>query len=749
MFSAILQMIVPASVAQTKVVPDVDSLGDVWAVTIDNSFSMMRKGGKPLNKALVVDSVKSRLLRSPVLRGVDWERDRFVFYKSGLSDISVIRKVSNLDTSFIQHIDRKMHQFANIRAFVSYVGEVMLSLKYGNFQSFVSQMRSLSLKKTIDWLCDSGETKSYRNIYTLAISDDAVDQHDQWSTDYRTLKDADTNKVNYIIKNASRLVYNPLNGMGGGELKLAWHDDSRLPYIWIYNYITSEGKRTTDTSATFLDIEASDGHNISFNLRNNEPKPCLCWIDSVRVNDNTIPIGKYFPDSLIFKTKYDNGYFNNDITVYGKAQIEYTDSILCDHYRVVDFVQKSQSMPRHLAVILNAVALIAVLGIIIFIIMWYSLVVLRIYANGKCLSIKWYAMNRLRHDDYTLLSMVFRADTSSEAFFYKGRGIKEKKDNCTKLDDNLIFVKSLRLLTPEYQDLYVDEISSGKYYKIEYNVENAGQSFSFQFSNRLSHKLLITMLKENGQATNPTNNIQAQNIKMLASYYEQNAESINSIRNNVMVNIIGRETLGLEYKYDYAVLNIYDLNSQNDPRRIFLRFSMVCFFDRKKNETAVKEARIRMHEIASFVLKSEHEVAGYITNNAFTQNKNLDSGIQVDVSPMLSYLYLLKKGKHRMVYSPFKDGDVNLTSKTIKIFPNTNMVLMNLPTKHKYPENKTENPTKIELGKNCHKTENILFLQNDTVKFMDNEKCWEYGTPVPYHNGITYYSYSIDYKFNK
>ena len=729
-------------VGQNTSVPDVDSLGDIWVITIDNTYSMSRRGGKSIDMDAVGKGVEQRIVNSNAFDSINWGKDRFLILKSGIGDGTKRRFV---DTQFIKHTDTVLHSYENKGNFAGDIGNILAHGDYNNYVSFVSQMRLLSLCKALDFISDNGLQNKYRYINIVTISDDAVDQHDQWSTDYRTLKECCPDKVEYLSGLARKYIYNPLNGWGGGEMNLGWSDETRLPHIWLYHYVTSEGRLKMDTSNVYVDVVARDGKRLQFNVMEGETVPCLYWIDSVCVNKNVIKIDRHFTDSLTINAEYENDLINNVVAVYGKAQFEYNDSLLGPHYRVVDFVQHTTSMPRHLSITLNVLALVAILGVILFILLWFNLVVLRIYANGKRLNVKWYAMNRLRHDDFTLLALILNPEGKTDAVFYKGQGFSIKNDNKTNTDEKVAYIKSLRRLTPEYKDLFVEENRSSKNFRIEFDEETTNQFFSFQYSNRLSHKLVIKFERVESCSVESSNILQERNLRMLASYYEQNADKINSLKNNVMVNIIGRETLGADYNEDYAVLNIFDLNSQNASNRIFLRFSLMCFFDR--NSVNVKDVRTKLLNLARYVLKSERQSNGHFAELAFSQKQYSDSGIKVDVSPFLSYLYLVKKGKNRLVYSPFRDGKLGLAVKTIDVFSNANMVLMNLPIKFKYPENRIEDPSKIELGKNYHKTENLVFLGNDTIKFMDKEKRWGYGNPVPFHAGITYYSWRIDSEF--
>ena len=233
MFSAILQLIVPASVAQTKGVPDVDSLGDIWVVTIDNTYSMLHPIVKMGNEAKytnltpldIANSIGFRLSKAKCLDSVVWSKDKFLFFTSGMREgtMKYMASQKHLDTSFIHATDDILHSFANKKAFVNHLKNQMLDLSYEkNYMSFVSMMRLMSLKRALDWLTANGEINNYRIFRLMTISDDATDQYDQWNTDYRKLKLANPREVDYVSAQSIRLLYNPLQSRGGGDVSLVW-----------------------------------------------------------------------------------------------------------------------------------------------------------------------------------------------------------------------------------------------------------------------------------------------------------------------------------------------------------------------------------------------------------------------------------------------------------------------------------------------------------------------------------------------
>ena len=213
----------------------------------------------------------------------------------------------------------------------------------------------------------------------------------------------------------------------------------------------------------------------------------------------------------------------------------------------------------------------------------------------------------------------------------------------------------------------------------------------------------------------------------------------------MMVNVIKKEAIG-DHKKDYAILNIFDLNGQNSAGHLFLRYSLTCYFDvDQKNVEQVTEMMIN---IGLGVLKKERQRKGFIEPKANVQSQLADSAVLVDVSPMLSYLYLInnKSGRSRMAYSPFSDGNFELQAKTVKLYPNSDMTLINLPIKQTPQKGMIDWPMTIHLSK-CRKKSGVMsFLGSDVVELLGSKEDFAYGTKSMGINGAIFYnSWSINH----
>ena len=370
-FFLLLFCILTGPSIKAQCVEDVDSLGDVWAVTVDQSFSMMRQKVENgyINRDMnaVANDVARRIRISNYFKNVNWKKDRFIFFTSGISDSKSLKRIRNLDTSFIHFSDYTFYQFNDERHFSNFLQDFISKQNYRLYYcSFVSQMRVMSLKKVMEYSKTVISDSSYRNFIIMTISDDAVDQSDQWKIDYRTLKDASPQKVDYVNRVTSRLIYHPINGVGGGELTLRYSDENRIPHIWVYDYQTSQGKRVLDKSSDLFSVAALNGRDISVSLSSDD-SIVLCRMDSVVVNGQTFSIGQYFNKEWKDTFNYSKSFPMNDVSLYGKVQIAYFDSILGNHYRVVDFVHTDKVLTSAAKKTISAFWILLIVAAVLFV----------------------------------------------------------------------------------------------------------------------------------------------------------------------------------------------------------------------------------------------------------------------------------------------------------------------------------------------------------------------------------------------
>lgn len=389
---------------------DVDSLGDVWFVTLDNSFSMRHSGGraKPYFSNSL-ESVYKRLCSSEELKKIEWNSARFLFFKSGMSGNPPSH---GWDSVFIKHTDKRLHSFDGPREFADYIYRIMSTeLRYDNYVSFISQIRLFTLKKGVDYMNSIGESRSYRNIYVMTISDDKVDQHDLWGTDYRNLKKVAPRSINYLQHTSAKYIYNPLNGWGGGEMNPRYSSEKGDIHIWLYDYVTAQGKRVKDTAATYVDLKPLDGESIDMVL-NMGDSAALCYIDRVVINGIGYHIGSYFDSALVSEVDYSNSFPFSNVTLYGRVQLNYMDSLLGPRSRMVDFVQ-NEKVPTVLAsTIWKSLLTITLIALVCFLLYEFVLLptsnLLTVYdaAKGGQTTVRRGFRRHWRGDAVPLMSIV-------------------------------------------------------------------------------------------------------------------------------------------------------------------------------------------------------------------------------------------------------------------------------------------------------------------------------------------------------
>ena len=757
-----------------------DSLSDLWIVTIDMSGSM-KEDGKYKRIPEKVDAIVMRNCES-------LDKAKFVLLSSGM----MINELRSSSASFANKYGLKYNpmefDLLLIRSLTDATtyNEAQKNIKticndisrFKYERSFASLARPISLYYLINR--KHYDFSIYRNIYHIEITDDG-ETNDQWSLEYNFLSKhypEHFKKVNKILPSIACSRFDFISKKSGNFDEIA--SSKRQPYVYLTKYFTYEDNHTDTILTANSLVEVCDFHDQHLTLH---MKSCgdaiqFIYVDTCRLNGHAIAVNQYlYPkDSVIVvygKAIVNN--FQNKVSVEGAYQEEYHDKILGLRYRTVRLnngeIAESFVSAETKSIELRSLYMFVsfLLAIIAFIIIWRNLAVLNVYVNGKCYSIKRKAMSKLKNDSFTILTVHCDEHGATNSHFYKGKGIsmqdqhsfvfgsKATKKELGELKNNDILIKSCRGLNPVFPDVIYEHNKNGRAIVFEFSCENDGDEIQFSYANKLSHNLVIKIVKDSRvkpQAVE-NNDLLQLNYRMLASSismidFEEEQKRMDKPLNNVLVNFIHKETLGDDYD-DYAILNIFDYNSRNTANRVFLRYSLVCFFD--SNLMTVKKVTEELILVAQYVLQSERQKMGIVDINI--NDKPEDDDVDVDVSPMLSYLYLLKKGKSRLVYSPFADGRppladgrLGLTNKTVKVFPKKTMTLLNLPFKYNHPEMKKDGPNKEVFDKTYRENEILTFLGNDKVRFLNVERDWASGVRSIWMNGITYRLWSIEMIMN-
>lgn len=735
----------------SRIVPQ-DSLPDLWVVSFDMSGSML---DRRIRRNLYVVPKK---LNSLIASHGNKNKDRFILLKSGASIKKLVEDNRDAneytDMELVSHL---IHDDDSIMDVFGMLGKIrQLCGSNSDFQydmSLTSLVRPLSVYLTgrngkVDFAL-------YNRVFHLLITDDG-DINDQWLQDYKWMKKmAHKNFACYnrILPSVATSEFDFTARKTGKFVEIETLDQTQ-PHIYLTQYVTYEEGNPEKVSPidSLLSIAEFRKDAIAFAM-----KPCgdhigFVYVDSCRINGHGTVVDRHIYPGDTVKVEYPKEYrrlFGNTISVKGHYQEQYDDDVLGNRARTVD-IDDDFDITYITNEIWVGISLIAVVLILLLILLavWHNMVVVRIYVDGHCMSIKRKAMMRLRNDDYVLAAVVGNNDIVSKSFFFVGRGIIITDDDTTKTGEPRLIIKSFKGLAPTYSGVMGNADNRGKRIEITFDFSQISMNLQFQYANHLSHSLIINFVKEDTGILSPAsgNQLREYNLRMLAKYYEDNAPKIRTIYNNVMVNVIDRNELKENCGCDYAVLNIFDLNSSNACDRIYLRYSLTCSFDAGAMSNA--DATARLLHVAKHVLRSERCRTGYIENEVHTALPVIAPVIRVDVSPMLSYLYLLNLSrgkKSRLVYSPFADGRNDLTTKTVRLYHNEGMCLLNLPIRYPKPHEEREILTKIEL-RSPKRITSLLFDGSDIVRLLgDNLDC-SYGKKVQTYNGAAFYSWDINSK---
>lgn len=719
----------------TDVIPK-DSLPNLWIVCIDMSASMASCKELPS----IPDLVQS-FLACDSLKG---ENDVYILQKSGADKDRLLKANENNkaynDNDLVSDLIHDRQVFGRLEDLMATLRQIVASRSsFGFNMSFTSLVRPLSIYELtmnhdVDFI-------KFNKVYHVLITDDG-DINDQWMQDYKWMK-------KWAIKHFRR--YNEIlptiacsefdfSSRRSGKFVEIQASDQQQPRVYLTQYITYQDIHPNRALPADSLIAVSDFHDhcLILSMPSCDSTINMLYVNSCLVNDNAIPIDRYLYRGDSLNVEYDKSYVKarrNRIAVDGSYQETYQDSVLGLRYRTVDIAEgalndsfvtiENKAKDFHRLCLLLGLLVVAIIAFFI----WRDLDVLEIFANGKHWSIKRKAMDRLRNDAYVLLKVIYDETSVTDALFFNGYGVTVKNDKTQKGGKTLVIKSKFRSLAPTYNNVQHYENASNTEITIDFNDDRPDKKVAFPYASWLSHDLVIQFepksLPVREEAGNP---LRERNLNMLAHWYEMHRKQISTTYNNMMVNVIGKEVMGDHNNKDYAILNIFDLNGQNSAGHIYLRYSLACHFDSGRN--SVQQVTDRLINIGLGVLKKERQRKGFVGRAANVESQWTDSVVLVDVSPMLSYLYLIdnRSGRSRMAYSPFSDGDLELKAKTVRLYPNSDMTLLNLPIKQTHLKGMIDWPMTLHLRRCRRKSGVMSFLGSDEVSLLGSTMNCSYGT---------------------
>lgn len=351
--------------AQTKT----EDLGNVWIITIDKSGSM--KDGKSISKfERECSHIISAIDKFRIDTLINFNKDCFFVYHTGLfnqyahkslqSNVKIAEALSS-DSSFtdlfIHPYKSQYRSFPNYRQLKNLIITSLLHTSYVYKWSFVSQIRITALDRSLKYLSQQGNNKSYNDIYILTITDDA-DANDQWKNDYRVIKSANRVRLEELNELQEKYIYNRLTGRGNGELEELFEDDKQGIHAYLYKYRSkqqlSDDTELAEEIVSHLCFRHVGANKIKAVLKETDFPgiSVVYWqIDTIEVNgkiDGNIVPQKYSigETELSLSEDISNLRFNR-INVVGKIQVLYQDSILGSHYKDIPFYIQGKYIASH------------------------------------------------------------------------------------------------------------------------------------------------------------------------------------------------------------------------------------------------------------------------------------------------------------------------------------------------------------------------------------------------------------------
>lgn len=341
---------------------DVDSIGDLWIFTLDKTGSMLSErtvtGSKiQWTPQQIRNDVIGKLSKDGgILDQIDYANDRITIMETGYGNKNnesdsygyVFSAAPSLDSSFV-HIIQPLKKFnSNKKQGLQAVLSGQLSDNSYNYrESFVSQIRVLSLHRLIQSICEEKSGLIFRKIHIVTVTDDA-DVNDQWKMDYYTIK-RDPQKMKQLDRLHSKYVYSSFTQKGAGYLdeRNEFTDVSSKNHIYMYDYVTRQQNATEITCQedSLITVSPLDGKVIDLTLHQkqiNSDSICFAYIHTLTINETEYPIDQYLSDTLRLSLIYNMRAFSNDIILSGKIQVLYLDSIYGLHYKSYIFNQQNK-----------------------------------------------------------------------------------------------------------------------------------------------------------------------------------------------------------------------------------------------------------------------------------------------------------------------------------------------------------------------------------------------------------------------
>lgn len=453
---------------------DVDSLGDLWIITLDKTGSMLsevtvtgaRKAWTPTQ--IADDVIKKLAKEGGILDQINYSHDRIAIMETGygVKESDSFGKgfcaAPPLDSSFIHVIQTPQKFNTNRKNGLKKILGKQLKNAYKYRESFVSQIRVLALHRLIEWICLHGQGQIFRKIHIVTITDDA-DENDQWKMDYYTIK-RDPQKMKQLNALHSKYVYSTFNQKGGGYLdeREQFTDASSKNHIYMYDYVTCQqsAREIICSEDSVIRLTPLNGKTINIQLVQEQigsEKVCFAYIDTITINNIDYPVCQYMTDKMCLDQIYDINPINNEIVIRGKLQVQYNDSILGSHFKCYPFQQYNKDYTAVIHKTFDAVICFLIMAMLLTLIIVFWLIPnMTLFtvcvSDGRQIRIR--RGYRWQWDRLTPLGVLYEGNIlfAKHKCFKRRTSLLTEKDECSYLlviDSPLpmTFTKSVNILS--------------------------------------------------------------------------------------------------------------------------------------------------------------------------------------------------------------------------------------------------------------------------------------------------------------
>ncbi len=443
---------------------DVDAQGNLWIVTLDKSRSMTDTSLGYKNY------VFNTLLDTALYSNIDFTKDAFVFYNSGLlympgknfqkSKVPHYLKRENRSKKefrkqFIRKATRRNEplQFANANEFERSFQRIYGRWDTKNFPyatSFVSLIQPMTLASFLEDYKEL-DLQQYHQIIVCSITDDA-DQTDQWLQDYKTVRKFMPNKQHEIDSTLNTLIYNSFNAnsTGRGVFSEVFPpiEKNGKPKLFAYAYNTKQELNQSKTVEKTITINSQKNDTLTLRLNSEATQHHIVKLDAIVVNNEllqcTYPIILQ-KDSIHYIPATLHSMWNNAISLHGVGQQMYTDDVLGKRIRK-EIINEAHtrvfavSSPLHSASLLKIGALL-----LIVLFLWIVSIVYR-RKLPKCIIVS-------PSGEVTQIKNGFKRSATKQKIQYAGFTREENRFASVRLKHRFV----------SYSQMAVDTSSSKKW----------------------------------------------------------------------------------------------------------------------------------------------------------------------------------------------------------------------------------------------------------------------------------------------